>query len=234
MGGANKNHFTVGINDDVTFSSIEVKEKIDASPTDCISCKFYGVGSDGTVGSNKNSTKIIADATNKYIQAYFSYDSKKSGGITVSHLRFGDSPIKSTYLIDNADFVACHNPSYVTRYDMTSDLKKGGTFLLNCTWSTMDEFEKELPAKIKRDLATKNAKFYIINAQDIAEEIGLGNRVSTVMQAAWFKLANVIPYELAEEKMKEQIYKTFIKKRRKGCRDEPRFRRRGRENVQRN
>ncbi|MDE5654703.1 MAG: 2-oxoacid:acceptor oxidoreductase family protein, partial [Clostridia bacterium] len=206
-----KNHFTVGIVDDVTGTSIDVTETIDASAKGAISCKFFGLGSDGTVGSNKNSIKIIGDYTEKYAQAYFAYDSKKSGGITVSHLRFGDTPIRSSYLIDQADFVACHNPSYVVKYDMISDLKDGGTFLLNSPWS-LKEMEKQLPASMKNMIAKKHIKFYNIDAIKVVTEIGLGNRISTTMQACFFKLANVIPYEDAEKHMKEFVVKSFSKK----------------------
>lgn len=209
--GAKKNHFTIGINDDVTNTSLAVTEKVDASPKDAIRCKFYGLGSDGTVGANKNSIKIIGNYTDKYAQGYFAYDSKKSGGITVSHLRFGDTPIKSSYLIDTADFVACHNPSYVTRYDMISDLKDGGVFLLNSIWSP-EEMDANLPKEMKQMIAKKNIKFYTINATKIATAIGLGNRINTIMQAAFFKLANVMPYEDAEKHMKEYVVKTFSKK----------------------
>ena len=206
-----KNHFAVGIVDDVTGNYLPVTKKIDAAPAGAISCKFYGLGSDGTVGSNKNSIKIIGNNTEKYAQAYFSYDSKKSGGITVSHLRFGDKPIKSSYLIDQADFVACHNPSYVTKYDMVSDLKEGGTFLLNSPW-TEEEMDRELPASMKNIIAKKHIKFYNIDAIDIVEKIGLGNRISTAMQACFFKLSGVIPYEDAEKYMKEMAYKSFKRK----------------------
>ena len=173
-------HFSVGINDDVTGRSLPVTEKIDAAPAGAISCKFYGLGSDGTVGSNKNSIKIIGNYTEKYAQAYFAYDSKKSGGITVSHLRFGDKPIKSAYLIDQADFVACHNPSYVVKYDMISDLKDGGVFLLNSPW-TVEEMDEKLPASMKNAIAKKHIKFYNVDAIKVVEEIGLGNRISTAM-----------------------------------------------------
>ncbi|MDE7337023.1 MAG: pyruvate:ferredoxin (flavodoxin) oxidoreductase, partial [Clostridia bacterium] len=206
-----KNHFTVGIVDDVTNTSIEVKEKIDASAKGAISCKFFGLGSDGTVGSNKNSIKIIGDYSEKFAQAYFAYDSKKSGGITVSHLRFGDTPIRSSYLIDQADFVACHNPSYVTKYDMISDLKDGGVFLLNSPWS-LEEMDKHLPAKMKNMIAKKKIRFYNIDAIKVVSEIGLGNRISTTMQACFFKLANVIDYAEADKHMKEFVVKSFSKK----------------------
>lgn len=208
---AAKNHFTVGINDDVTSLSLPLGELIDAAPVGTIACKFYGLGSDGTVGANKNSIKIIGDHTELYAQGYFSYDSKKSGGITVSHLRFGKSPIQSTYLIDSADFVACHQPSYVTRYDMVSDLKEGGTFLLNCPWSK-EELDKELPASMKRTLAAKKAKLYTIDAIKLAREVGMGGRINTTMQAAFFKLSGVIPYEEADRYMKEAVKKSYGKK----------------------
>ncbi len=205
------NHFTVGITDDVTGTSLPIGEKIDAAPAGSISCKFYGLGSDGTVGANKNSIKIIGDHTDKYAQGYFEYDSKKSGGLTISHLRFGDTEIKSTYLIDAADFIACHNPSYVTKYDMVSDLKEGGTFLLNSHW-TAEEMEEHLPAAMKRALAEKKAKFYNIDGIGIAAKVGMGNRTNTVMQAAFFKLANVIPYDKAEEYMKAAAKKSYGRK----------------------
>ena len=211
MSGAKKNHFTVGINDDVTFTSLELGEKIDAAEPSTISCKFYGLGSDGTVGANKNSIKIIGDHTDKYAQAYFSYDSKKSGGITISHLRFADKPIRSTYLIDQADFIAFHNSSYVLRYDMLSDLKDGGIFLLNSQWSP-EEMDSRLPAKMKNQIAQKHVKFYTLDGLKVVQELGTTKGVNTVMQAAFFKLANVIPYEDAERYMKEAIKKTYGKK----------------------
>ena len=206
-----KNHFTVGINDDVTFTSLTIDEKIDVAPEGTTRCKFYGLGSDGTVGANKNSIKIIGDHTELYAQAYFSYDSKKSGGLTVSHLRFGKTPIKSSYLIDNAEFIACHNQSYITRYDMLSDAKIGGTFLLNCNWS-VEELEEKLPAKVKNDIANKNLEFYIIDGLKLAKEAGSAKSTNMVMQAAFFKLANIIPYDQAEEYMKKAIVKTYGKK----------------------
>ena len=206
-----KNHFTVGIEDDVTNTSLNVGELINAAPEGTICCKFYGLGADGTVGANKNSIKIIGDHTPMYAQGYFSYDSKKSGGITVSHLRFGKKPIQSTYLIDLADFVACHNQSYVTRYDMLSSLKPGGTFLLNSQWSAAD-MENELPADMKRQLATKKIKFYNVDAIKLAKETGMGSRINTVMQSAFFKLAEVIPYADAEKYMKEAVKKTYGRK----------------------
>ena len=192
-----KNHFTVGIIDDVTGTSLELGETLDAAPEGTVACMFYGLGSDGTVGANKNYIKIIGDHTDKYVQAYFSYDSKKSGGITVSHLRFGDKPIQSTYLIDSADFIACHNPAYVTMYDMVSALKQGGTFLLNCPW-TAEELENQLPASMKQLLAKKEAKLYTVDAIKLARQVGMGNRINTIMQAAFFKLANIIPYDQAD------------------------------------
>ena len=206
-----KNHFTVGIDDDVTHTSLEVKNFINASPEGTKRCKFYGLGSDGTVGANKNSIKIIGDHTDMYAQGYFSYDSKKSGGITISHLRFGKTPIKSTYLIDQADFVACSNPSYVTRYDMVSDIRDGGTFLLGCHW-TKEQLEQELPASMKRAIAQKHLKFCTIDALKIAGAAGLGKRTNGVMQAAFFKLADVIPYDQASEYMKQMVKKSYGKK----------------------
>ncbi|MDE7405883.1 MAG: pyruvate:ferredoxin (flavodoxin) oxidoreductase [Clostridiales bacterium] len=206
-----KNHFTVGINDDVTNTSLDCSEFINASPAGTIRCKFYGLGSDGTVGANKNSIKIIGDHTDKYAQGYFFYDSKKSGGLTISHLRFGDVPIKSTYLIDQADFVACHNPSYVTHYNMVDDIKDGGVFLLNCHW-TPEQLDAELPAAMKRTIAKKHIKLYTIDALKIVNEIGARKGVNTVCQAAFFKLAGIIPYEEAEGYMKQMIKKAYGKK----------------------
>ena len=206
-----KNHFTVGINDDVTGHSLPIDEFINASPAGTSRCKFYGLGSDGTVGANKNSIKIIGDHTDMYAQGYFAYDSKKSGGLTISHLRFGKTPIKSAYLIDQADFVACHNQSYVTRYDMTGDIKEGGTFLLNTNW-TPEQLETELPAKMKNDIAKKNIKFYTLDGLKVINEIGARKGVNTVMQAAFFKLADIIPYEDAEKYMKSMIVKAYSKK----------------------
>jgi len=206
-----KNGFTVGIVDDVTFKSLPIPDAIDTVPAGTFSAKFFGLGSDGTVGANKNSIKIIGDNTDMYAQAYFAYDSKKSGGITVSHLRFGEKPIRSTYLINHADFVACHVPSYVDKYDMLKGLKKGGTFLLNSILSADETIEK-IPNSMKKYMADNDIKFYIINATDLAEEIGLGTRTNTIMQAAFFKVANVIPYTEAEKLMKEAIKKTYGKK----------------------
>ena len=206
-----KNHFTVGIVDDVTDTSLEIKEKIDASPEGCVRCMFYGLGSDGTVGANKNSIKIIGDQTDMYAQGYFSYDSKKSGGITISHLRFGKTPIQSSYLIDTADFVACHNSSYVTRYAVLESLKEGGTFLLNSPW-TLEDMEKHLPASMKQEIAKKNVQFYNIDGNKIAREVGLGNRINMCLQAAFFKISGVIPEADAVEYMKQAVKKTYGKK----------------------
>lgn len=211
MGSENKSHFTVGIVDDVTHTSLNITKKIDAAPKGTISCKFYGLGSDGTVGANKNSIKIIGDHTERFAQGYFFYDSKKSGGLTISHLRFGDKPIRATYLIDQADFIACHNSSYITRYDMVSDLKEGGTFLLNSIWEP-EEMDNYIPAAMKNIIAQKKIKFYTINGLKVIQSIGASKGVNTVMQAAFFKLANVIPYNDAEKYMKEAIKKTYGRK----------------------
>ena len=209
---APKNHFTVGIYDDLTNSSLDFSEKYDAAPKGTISCKFWGLGSDGTVGANKNSIKIIGDHTDKYVQGYFFYDSKKSGGITVSHLRFGDTPIQSAYLIDAADFVQCSNPSYITRYNMTGDIKQNGTFLFNTSAKTAEELESVLPASVKNDIANKNISLYVIDAIKIAAELGLRGRTNTILQSAFFKVANIIPYDQAVEYMKKMAYKSFAKK----------------------
>ena len=206
-----KNHFTVGINDDVTNSSLEIKENVDAAPEGLHRCKFFGLGSDGTVGANKNSIKIIGDNTDMYAQGYFVYDSKKSGGITISHLRFGKTPIQSPYLIDQADLIACHNPSYVTRYDVLDGIKEGGTFLLNSPW-TAEEMENKLPAAMKQTIAKKKLNFYNIDAVKIAGEVGLGGRINMIMQASFFKIANVIPVDKAFEYIKEAIKKTYGRK----------------------
>ncbi|TDO91285.1 pyruvate-ferredoxin/flavodoxin oxidoreductase [Halanaerobium saccharolyticum] len=203
-----KNQFTIGINDDVTHTNLELTEHINTSPADTVRCKFWGLGSDGTVGANKNAIKIIGDNTDKYAQAYFSYDSKKSGGVTVSHLRFGNEPIKSTYLIDEADYVACHNESYVDKFDMVQDLKDGGNFVLNCTWSA-DELDKNLPAEMKKYIADHDINFYTINAVDIAQEVGLGQRINMVMQTAFFEVADIIPVDEAIEYLKEAIQKSY-------------------------
>lgn len=206
-----KNRFTVGIIDDVTFTSLPMKEEISLEHQGTFEAKFYGLGSDGTVTANKNSIKIIGDTTDKYCQAYFAYDSKKSGGITTSHLRFGDESIKSAYLVNTPDFVACHVPSYLDKYDMLKGLKKGGTFLLNSIWDA-GETKKRLPDHIKKTLAIKDIDFYIINATQIATEIGLGNRTNTIMQSAFFKIAKVIPYDQSVDEMKKAIRKSFGKK----------------------
>jgi pyruvate-ferredoxin/flavodoxin oxidoreductase len=203
-----KNGFTVGIVDDVTFTSLPMLPEFSVVPKGTFEGKFYGLGSDGTVGANKNSIKIIGDNTDKYCQAYFAYDSKKSGGITTSHLRFGDKPIRSTYLVTTPDFVACHVPSYLDKYNMLKGLKKGGTFLLNSIWD-VEETKTKLPDSMKRYLADNEINFYIINGTKIAEEIGLGNRTNTIMQSAFFKISGVIPYELAGEEMKRMIRKSF-------------------------
>uniref|UniRef100_UPI003AB6C0B7 pyruvate:ferredoxin (flavodoxin) oxidoreductase n=1 Tax=Anaerostipes caccae TaxID=105841 RepID=UPI003AB6C0B7 len=207
-----KNNFTVGIVDDVTFTSLPVPEEIDTTPEGETSAEFWGMGSDGTVGANKNSIKIIGNSTDLYCQAYFVYDSKKSGGLTQSHLRFGKNPIRSPYLIQAADFVACHNPSYVDKYDMVHNLKDGGTFLLNCGWD-MEGLEKNLPASMKRALAEKHAKLYTIDAISIARDLGLRNRTNTILQASFFKLSGVIPIEKAVTEMKDAIYKSYFKKK---------------------
>ncbi len=208
-----KNHFTVGIYDDLTNTSLDFSEQYNAAPEGTISCKFYGLGSDGTVGANKNSIKIIGDHTDMYAQGYFFYDSKKSGGITVSHLRFGKTPIQSSYLIDAADFIACSQPSYVIRYDMVTDLKEGGKFLLNCEWDTAEKLAENLPATMKRLLAKKKAKLYVIDAIKIAQSIGLGGRTNAIMQAAFFKInPEIMPYSEAEDWMKQYVKKSYGKK----------------------
>ncbi len=205
-----KNGFTIGIVDDVTFTSLPQKEEL-AFEGGPFEAKFYGLGADGTVGANKNSIKIIGDNTDKYSQAYFAYDSKKSGGFTCSHLRFGDNPIRSTYLVNTPDFVACHVQAYLRLYDVTKGLKKGGTFLLNTIWNA-EEVKKNLPDNVKKYLAVNKINFYTINATGIAEEIGLGNRTNTILQSAFFKITGVIPYELAVEQMKKFIVKSYGKK----------------------
>ena len=206
-----KQKFTIGIEDDVTKLSLKVKENPITSPKGTVSCKFWGLGSDGTVGANKNSVKIIGDHTDLMVQAYFAYDSKKSGGLTVSHLRFGKKPIKSTYFISQADFVACHNSSYVDKYDMTGDLVPGGTFLLNCGWD-LEELEARLPAKTKRDIAQKGIRFYTVDGTRIAKELGLGNRINMILQAAFFKLAKIIPLSDAVKYMKEAVVESYGRK----------------------
>ena len=208
-----KNHFTIGIYEDVTNTSLDFSEKFDAAPAGSTSCKFYGLGSDGTVGANKNSIKIIGDHTDKYVQAYFFYDSKKSGGITVSHLRFGETPIQSEYLIDAPDFVQCSNPSYVTRYDMTSDIKNGGTLLLNTSATTVEALEEFLPAQVKRDIANKNVNLYVIDAIKIAASLGLKGRTNTILQSAFFRVnPQIMPYDKAVEYMKYMAKKSFGRK----------------------
>jgi pyruvate-ferredoxin/flavodoxin oxidoreductase len=206
-----KNHFTVGIVDDVTFTSLPLKEEIALGGAGTIEAKFYGLGADGTVGANKNSIKIIGDNTDKYCQAYFAYDSKKSGGFTCSHLRFGETPIRSTYLVTTPDFVACHVQAYLKLYDVTKGLKKNGTFLLNTIWNA-EEVKNNLPVNVKKYLAVNNISLYIIDATNIAQEIGLGNRTNTILQSAFFKITGVVPYELAVEKMKYAINKSYGKK----------------------
>ena len=206
-----KKTFTIGIKDDVTNLSLDYENVSYTSPEGTINCKFWGLGADGTVGANKNSIKIIGDHTDMYAQAYFDYDSKKSGGVTMSHLRFGKKPIKSTYLITKADFVACHNPSYVRKYNMVQEIKDGGTFLLNCGWN-MEELEEHLPGQVKRYLAEHNIKFYTIDGISIGREIGLGGRINTVLQAAFFKLANIIPVDEAVKYMKDAATATYGKK----------------------
>ena len=206
-----KNHFTIGIVDDLTFKSLPLLPEISISDAGTYEAKFYGLGADGTVGANKNSIKIIGDSTDKYAQAYFAYDSKKSGGITISHLRFGDSPIRSTYMVNTPDFVACHVPAYLGKYDMLKGLKDGGTFLLNSIWDE-EETKRRLPADMKKYMAEHNISLYTINATKIAEEIGLGNRTNTIMQSAFFKVSEVIPYDDAVEKMKMFINKTYGRK----------------------
>ena len=206
-----KKRFTIGIDDDVTKLNLDEKERPDTTPAGTHSCKFWGLGADGTVGANKNSIKIIGDHTDMYAQGYFAYDSKKSGGLTVSHLRFGSKPIKSTYYISQADFVACHNPSYVDKYDIVEDLKKGGSFLLNCAWD-VDELDKRLPGKMKKFIAENGIRFYTIDGIKIGKEIGLGGRINTILQAAFFKIANIIPTEQAVQFMKDAATKSYGKK----------------------
>ncbi|HPA64239.1 MAG TPA: pyruvate:ferredoxin (flavodoxin) oxidoreductase [Spirochaetota bacterium] len=206
-----KDSFSVGIVDDVTFQSLPMKEDISVVPQGTIECKFFGLGSDGTVGANKNSIKIIGDHTDMYAQAYFAYDSKKSGGFTVSHLRFGNKPIRSPYLVNTPDFVSCSQPSYLDKYDMLKGIKKGGTFLLNSIWDA-EETKKHLPEKVKKQLADADVKFYIINATKIAEDLGMTGRTNTILQSAFFKLSAVIPYDEAVKYIKEAIKKSYGKK----------------------
>ena len=206
-----KRRFTIGIVDDVTNLSLPIVENPDTTPKGTHSCKFWGLVADGTVGANKNSIKIIGDNTDMYAQGYFAYDSKKSGGLTVSHLRFGKTPIKSTYYISKADFVACHNPSYVDKYDIVDDLKEGGSFLLNCPWDT-EELSERLPGKMKKILAERHINFYTIDGIKIGKEIGLGGRINTVLQSAFFKIADIIPADKAKELMKAAAKKSYMKK----------------------
>ena len=206
-----KNQFTIGIEDDVTHTSLTPVEGISTEPEGTIRCKFWGLGSDGTVGANKNAIKIIGDKTDLYAQGYFAYDSKKSGGVTISHLRFGKSKIQSTYLVNEADFVACHNQAYVEQYDLLKGIKKNGTFILNCIWDGK-ELSEHLPAAMKRYIAKNDINFYTINATAIAEEIGLGNRINMIMQAAFFKLAGVVPVDDAVKYLKEAVEKSYGKK----------------------
>jgi pyruvate-ferredoxin/flavodoxin oxidoreductase len=207
-----KQRFTIGIVDDVTNLSLDEGEALDSAPAGTTACKFWGLGADGTVGANKNSIKIIGDHTDMYAQAYFAYDSKKSGGVTVSHLRFGHTPIKSTYLINRADFVACHNQSYITKYDMVSDIKPNGTFLLNCQWKTIEELDKHLPGQVKRYLAQNNINFYTIDGVDLGIKTGMGTRINTILQSAFFKLAEIIPFEDALQYMKDAAKNSYLKK----------------------
>ena len=206
-----KKHFTIGIKDDVTNLSLDITENPDTTPKGIKSCKFWGLGADGTVGANKNSVKIIGDHTDMNVQAYFDYDSKKSGGLTISHLRFGHAKITSTYLINKADFVACHKASYIRQYDMVQDVKPGGVFLLNCSWNA-DELEEHLPGQVKRYIAENNIQFYTIDGVKIGKEIGLGNRINTVLQSAFFKLADIIPADDAIKYMKDAATASYSKK----------------------
>ena len=206
-----KNNFTISITDDVTNTSLPCVAGVDVTPAGTKGCKFWGLGSDGTVGANKSAIKIIGDHTDMYAQGYFSYDSKKSGGVTVSHLRFGHTPIMAPYLIDAADFVAVHNQSYVHKYDVTAGLKKGGTFLLNCNWSA-EELDAQLPGQLKRYIAKNDIKFYIIDAVKIAQEIGLGGRINMIMQSAFFKLADIIPLADAVKYLKDAVEHSYGKK----------------------
>ena len=207
-----KQKFTIGIVDDVTFTSLEVGAPVSVTSPDVKECLFFGLGADGTVGANKNSIKIIGDKTDLYAQGYFAYDSKKSGGVTRSHLRFGKSPIKASYLISNPSFVACSVPAYLHLYDMTSGIRKGGSFLVNGVWATPEEAIADIPAKVKKDLAKNGARLFIINATALAEEIGLGQRTNTIMQAAFFKLADIIPFAEAQQYMKDYAKKSYAKK----------------------
>jgi len=208
-----KNHFTVGINDDVSRTSLEYEAELaDTTPQGTVQCKFWGLGSDGTVGANKSAIKIIGDNTDMYAQGYFSYDAKKSGGYTISHLRFGQEPIQSTYLVNQADYVACHQPSYVRQYDVLEGIKDGGTFLLNAPWTTVEDMEANLPAAMRRTIAQKKLRLYTIDAVKIAGEVGLGGRINMIMQTAFFKLSNVLPIDQALDLLKDSIKKTYGKK----------------------
>ena len=206
-----KERFTIGIIDDVTNLSLDVKENPVTTPEGTTNCKFWGLGADGTVGANKNSIKIIGDNTDMYAQAYFDYDSKKSGGVTISHLRFGHSPIRSTYLISQANFVACHCTAYIYKYNMVQDLVPGGTFLFNTQW-TVDELDEKLPGQVKRYIAENNINFYIIDGVKIGKEIGLGNRINTVLQSAFFSLTKLIPEEEVIKLMKDAATRSYAKK----------------------
>ena len=207
-----KKHFTVGITDDITFTSLDCSYHY-AIPQNFVACKFFGLGSDGTVGANKSSIKIIGEKAGLFAQGYFCYDSKKSGGVTISHLRFGKSPISAPYLIDRADFVACHNPSYLERYDMLSDCKQGATFLINCPWTDLQSLEENLPASVKKHIAEKEISLYVIDGTALAKEVGLGGKTSTIMQAAFFFLhASILPYEQAKALLLEDIEHKFSKK----------------------
>jgi pyruvate-ferredoxin/flavodoxin oxidoreductase len=206
-----KNHFTVGIVDDVTHTSLELKEDFRIEKKDVIRCKFWGVGGDGTVGANKDAIKIIGDNTQKFVQGYFAYDSKKTSGLTISHLRFGDSPIKSTYQIIQADYIACHHPAYIYKYDVLKGIKKDATFVLNCSF-TKEQLEEKLPSEMKRLIARNNVKFFIIDAHKLAKQVGLGMRINMIMQTVFFKLANILPIDQAIKLLKEAIEKTYAKK----------------------
>ncbi|KAF4530373.1 hypothetical protein B566_EDAN018517 [Ephemera danica] len=203
-----KNHFTVGIEDDLTFTSLDLDEDIYTGPAGTVQCKFFGLGADGTVGANKQAIKIIGDNTALFAQGYFAYDSKKSGGFTVSHLRFGPAPITSTYLVNQADYVACHKSAYVRQYDVLEGIKEGGVFVLNSSWSTAD-MENELPAAMRRTIALKKLRFYNVDAVKLATEVGLGGRINMIMQTAFFKLANVLPFEQALVLLKDSIKKAY-------------------------
>ncbi|SHN49177.1 pyruvate:ferredoxin (flavodoxin) oxidoreductase [Desulfovibrio litoralis] len=204
-----KNHFTVGIEDDVTYTSLAIEENLNTVPAGTVQCKFFGLGADGTVGANKQAIKIIGDNTDLYAQGYFAYDSKKSGGFTVSHLRFGKDPIQSTYLVNSADYIACHKSAYVNQYDILEGIKEGGVFVLNSEWNTIADMEKELPVAMKRTIAAKKLKFYNVDAVKVAGEVGLGGRINMIMQTAFFKLSNVLPFEQAVALLKESIKKTY-------------------------